>query len=147
MSAGILLDADQIVAAWAFEKHNRVPIHVDRAIGIVEDGVLIGAALFHCYNTVDACFAYYGKRSLSLGIIKVLARIALYELKLSRCTVIVPKRPAFLLRKLPRFGFRFEGIQRRFYGPTDKAHHTGCRFVAFREDIERLAGIKSEKAA
>jgi hypothetical protein len=147
MCAGVLLDADQIVAAWAFEKHNRVPIHVDRAIGIVEDGVLIGAALFHCYNTVDVCFAYYGKKSLSLGIIKVLARIALYELKLSRCTVIVPKRPAFLLRKLPRFGFRFEGIQRRFYGPTDKAHHTGCRFVAFREDIERLAGIKTEKAA
>lgn len=147
MTKGLLLDCDQQVISWAFETHGRVPIHVDRAFGVVEDGKLVGAALFSSYNTVNADISYYGKNSLSLGIFRALGRIMLYELRLARCTVIVPKRPSYLLRKLPRFGFRYEGVQRRYYGHTDSARHTGCRFVVFKEDIEKFLGEKSQKVA
>jgi hypothetical protein len=142
---GLLLNGDEHIAAWAFKTYNRVPMKFDRAIGIIDDVGLVGAALFLHYNGVNAEFAYYGTDSLTLGIIKGLSKIALYQLKLSRCTIIVPKRPTFLLRKLPKFGFRYEGVQRRYYGPTDADKHMGCRFVAFREDIERLAGLKTKK--
>lgn len=140
MTKGLLIDADAQVAAWAFHTYSKVPIHVHRAIGIVEDGQIVGAALFTNYNTMDAHFSYYGKNTITLGIARALARVALYELRLSRCTVIVPKRPAFLLRKLGNglFGFRYEGVQRRFYGPTDSDKHKGCRYVLFREDMEKL---------
>ena len=143
---GILLDCDSQVAAWAFKTHNRFPMKVDRALGIIEDGQLIGAAMFSSYNSVNAEFSYYGKSSLTMGIIRVLAKIALYELRLTRCTVIVPKRPSFLLKKLPRFGFRYEGVMRQYYGPSNSAKHTACRFVVFREDMEKFV-TNHKKAA
>ncbi len=147
MTKGLLLDCDAQVAAWAFQFHNKVPIHVDRAFGVVEDGKLIGAALFSSYNTVNAELSYYGKHTLTVGIIRALARIALYELRLSRCTVIVPKRPSFLLKKLSKFGFKYEGVQRRYYGDANSDRNTGCRFVVFKEDIQKLAGEKIKKVA
>jgi hypothetical protein len=147
MPRGLLIDADAHVANWAFKTTNRVPVLVDRAIGIVDGGQIVGAALFTSYNSFNAELSYYGKGTVTLGIIRSLARIALYELRLARCTVIVPKRPAYLLKKLPKFGFRYEGVQHRFYGPTNHPRHTGCRFVAFREDIEKLLGDRAERAA
>jgi RimJ/RimL family protein N-acetyltransferase len=147
MTRGILIDADEAVSTWAFSTYNRTPMKIDRAIGIVEDGKLVGAALFSSYNTINAEFHYYGRNTFTRGIVRALAKIALYELRLSRCTVIVPKRPSFLLKKLVKYGFRFEGIQRRYYGPTDSSRFTGCRFVAFKEDLEKLAGISIKKVA
>ena len=147
MTAGVLIGMDEQVAAWAFKAYNRAPMHVDKAIGVVENNQLIGAALFTSYNTVNVECSYYGKRTLTAGIIRCLAKIALFELRIVRCTIIVPKRPSFLLRKLPKFGFRFEGVQRRNYGAEDIAKNTGCRFVIFREDIEKLARVSRKKAA
>jgi|ERR1700722_5913247 len=148
MAKGLLLNADEAVAAWAFAAYKRVPMHVDRAFGVIdEEKKLVGAILFTSYNSINAELSYYGKNTVSLGIIRAIAKIALYELRLARCTVIVAKRPSFLLKKLPKFGFRYEGIQRRHYGHTDSPRHTGCRFVVFREDMERLAAIKTTKVA
>jgi hypothetical protein len=147
VTKGLLLDCDAQVTAWAFATYNRIPMHIDRALGIIEDGQLVGAILFSSYNSINAEMSYYGKSTITAGIIRAVAKIALYELRLARCTVIVPKRPSFLLKKLPKFGFRFEGIQRRQYGPTDSPRHTGCRFVVFREDMEKLAANKFKKVA
>ena len=147
MAKGLLIDCDQHVAEWAFRTYNRFPMPVDRALGIVEDGQLVGAALFTSYNSMNAELSYYGKNTVTVGIIRALAKVALYELRLARCTVIVPKRPSFLLKKLTKFGFRYEGVQRRHYGPTDSPRHTGCRFVVFREDMLKLAAVRIEKVA
>lgn len=147
MSKGLLINHDAAVSAWAFKTFNRIPVLVDRALGVIEHGQLVGALLFTSYNGYNAELSYYGKDSLSRGIVRNVARIALTELNLARCTITVPKRPAFLVRKVGKFHFRFEGIQRRFYGPTDAPKHTGCRFVLFREDMEKLASMKLGKAA
>lgn len=147
MTKGLLIDDDEHVAAWAFHTYSRIPVKVDRALGIVENGQLVGAALFSSYNGVNAELSYYGKGTVTVGIIRALARVALYELQLARCTVIVPKRPSFLLKKLPKLGFRYEGVQRRQYGPTDSARHTGCRFVLFKEDMEKIIAERFQKVA
>lgn len=147
MSKGLLLDADGFVAAWAFQSTNRVAMKVDRAVGIIEDSNIVGAALFTSHNGFNAELSYYGKNTFTVGIVRGLVRIALYELRLARCTVIVPKRPAYLLKKLPKFGFRYEGVQHRFYGPTDHPRFTGCRFVAYREDLEKLLNDSVERVA
>jgi hypothetical protein len=145
---GLLIGAEKEVTAWAFKAHNKMPIHVDRAFGVLEGGKLVGAALFSNFNHWNAEFSFYGRSSLSRGIIRELAKIALYELHLSRCTVIVPKRPTFLLKRMAKYHFRFEGIQRRYYGATDSSSHTGCRFVVFKDGMLKLAGEKKlEKAA
>lgn len=147
MPKGLLLDCDALVTSWAFSTYNKMPMHIDRAIGIVENNQIIGAALFSSFNGVNAELSYYGRNTVTVGIIRALARIMLYELRLARCTVIVPKRPSFLLKKLPRFGWRYEGVQRRHYGHTDSPRHIGCRFVLFREDMEKLAKERFEKVA
>lgn len=144
---GLLLDCDAQDAAWAFQVHQRTPMHVDRALGVVDNGMLVGAVLFTNYNSLNAELSYYGKSTVTVGIIRALARIALYELRLSRLTVIVPKRPSYLLKKLSKFGFKYEGVQRRHYGYTDCPRHTGCRFVIFREDLEKLAAEHLKKVA
>lgn len=144
---GLLLDCDAQVALWAFQTYHRASMHVDRALGIVENGVLVGAVLFTNYNSLNAELSYYGKSTVTVGIIRALARIALYELHLSRLTVIVPKRPSYLLKKLSKFGFKYEGVQRRQYGYTDSPRNTGCRFVIFREDLEKLAAEHFKKVA
>lgn len=147
MTRGLLLDCDAHVAAWAFKEYGKVPTLVDRAIGIVDENMIVGAILFTSYNSINAELSYYGKNTITVGIIRALAKIALYELRLARCTVIVPKRPSYLLKKLIKFGFRYEGVQRRHYGHTDAARHTGCRFVLFKEDMEKLAAVRFEKVA
>lgn len=149
MAKGILLDADEMVADWAFKLHNRVPVAVYKAVGVVENGQLVGGILFTDYNTMNVDLSYYGRSTITLGIVRALAKIMLYELRVTRCTVIVPKRPAYLLKKLGAglFGFRYEGVQRRYYGPTDSGRHTGCRFVLFREDLEKLIAEPTKKAA
>ena len=144
---GLLLDCDALVTAWAFQTYHRTSMHVDRAVGIVDQHMLVGAVLFTNYNSLNAELSYYGKDTITVGIIRALARIALYELRLSRCTVIVPKRPSYLLKKLSKFGFKYEGVQRRHYGYTDCPRHTGCRFVIFREDLEKLAAEHLKKVA
>jgi hypothetical protein len=147
LTKGLLINSDAQVAAWAFSAHNRIPMHVDKALGIVEDGTLTGAVLFTNYNGIGAELSYYGRNTATLGIFRTIARIALFELHLVRCTVIVPKRPSYLIKKLGKFGFRYEGIQRRHYGPTDSSRHTGYRFVLFKEDMEKLAALVLEKVA
>src|SRR5882724_12840849 len=99
---GLLLDCDAQVAAWAFQTYHRTPMHVDRALGIIDNGLLVGAVLFTNYNTLNAELSYYGKGTATVGIFRAIARIALYELHLSRLTVIVPKRPSYLLKKLSK---------------------------------------------
>lgn len=147
MTKGILIGCDSQVAAWAFETQRRTPVLVDRAFGVIENDALIGAILFTSYNTVNVELSWYGKNSMSAGIVRAIARILLYELRVARCTVTVPKRPSYLTKKLHKFGFRYEGVQRRFYGPTDSDRHKGCRFVLFREDLEKIAGEQLKKAA
>lgn len=147
MPRGLLLDADDFVAGWAYQTHNRFPMKFDRAIGVIENNQIVGAVIFTSYNSCNAEMSYYGKGTVSVGIVRTLCRIALYELKLSRCTVIVPKRPTYLLKKLPKLGFRFEGVQRRFYGPDDSSRFTGCRFVLFREDMEKIIKQTPKKVA
>ena len=147
MPKGLLLDCDAQVAAWAFQAYNRRPMHVDRALGIIDKGELVGAVFFSSYNGVNAEISYYGKGTMSLGIIRTLAKIALYELHLARLTAIVPKRPSFLLKKLGKIGWRYEGVQKRHYGHVDAPRNTGCRFVLFKEDLEKLAKTPVKEVA
>lgn len=140
---GILVDQDNQVAQWAFSTYRLGPIQYERAFGIVdESGNLHSAALFHYSNGVNAHLSYYGSWTMTGGIIKALARIALHDLHLVRLTMVVPKKRTRLRKALNRLGFAVEGVQRRYYGDRDCAAHTGVRLVAFREMLEKLAGLR-----
>lgn len=145
MGASLLIGEDNLVATWAFETYKVFPIPINKAIGITDkDGKLAGAAIFHYYNGICVELSYYGKNTITVGVARALARVAVGVFNASRVTVITSKRNRSLMRGLLKIGFKLEGHQRCYYGPEDTNSNTGVRFVMFRERINELA-ISSPK--
>lgn len=137
---GLLVGNDAAIADWTYKTFNLIPYPINRAFGIVEDGKLVGGVLFQNFNGYNVEMCYYGPQTLSLGIVRSLARVAV-SFNVSRGTVITSKRNRRLMKSLVRIGFKLEGSQRRFFGEKDIPRNTGVRFVMFREDIDRLAAL------
>src|SRR6202790_4989427 len=117
MANGLLLGENERVAAWAFETFGYFPTPVNMAIGIIhpEKG-LVGAILLQNFNGTNLELSYYGANTVTAGIVKTIAKIVIHEFNASRLTVVTSKRNHRIIKALPRFGFRLEGAQRRFYG-------------------------------
>lgn len=146
MSTGLLYDCDDFVAKWFFDGMGYPYYKYDRALGIIDpSGHLTGAVLFQHWNGNNIEISYYGKHTMTVGIIRSIACFALTTFNPSRITVTVSKRNKQLMRSLQKIGFRLEGTQRCYYGSKDMIRNTGVRFVAFRPAIEAVA--KREKAA
>jgi len=142
---GLLLGSDDAVAAWTWRTYQLFPMHVNRAIGIIDtDGTLVGSVLFQSWNKYNVDISYYGQDTMTPGIVHCLARIAYMDLSVHRVTAMTSKKNRKLIGFLTRLGFRIEGVQRRFYGPEDIGKNIAIRLVLFREDLERLAGFKKE---
>lgn len=144
MAYGLLIGDDVAVASWAFTSYGRYPAPVNRALGIVgPDKVLKGAILFQNFNGTNIEMSYYGEWTVSLGIVRVMARVVVTEFNAARLTVVTTKKNRRLMRSLQKFGFKLEGVQRRYYGHRDCSRNTGVRFVLFREEIDKLARIQN----
>lgn len=142
MAFGLLVGNDSEVADWAFSTYSLYPTRVDRGLGIVnEEMCVVGAILLQNFNGTNVELSYYGPNTLSVGIVRAIARIIIGEFNASRLTVVTSKKNKRLLRSIQRFGFKFEGIQRCYYGARDCTRNTGVRFVMFREDLERVAKL------
>jgi RimJ/RimL family protein N-acetyltransferase len=140
MPTGLLFECDETVANWLFQRNNWPIYKYDKAIGLVnEEGNLIGAVLLQHWNGNNIELSYYGRNTLSLGVIRCLARYLLSSFSPARVTVTTRKKNRSLIRSLQKLGFRLEGMMRCFYGLNDCNRNTGVRFVMFRADIEKLA--------
>lgn len=144
---GLLLGDDARVAAWAFRTYQFRPTPFNSAIGVVDsDGKLIGAGLYQNFNGSNVEGSYYGRQTLTAGIVRALVKGAL-AFDPSRLTVVTSKKNRRLIRALQRIGFRLEGAQRRYYGHRDCARNTGVRLVMFREEMDRVAGTSKATIA
>ena len=144
MGYGLVLDDDVRVAAWVYSTYKMFPIPVNRAYGLVEtDGTLVGAALLQNYNGVNIELSYYGPWTLSLGLVREIIRLGVTEFNVGRATVLTSKKNKRLIKSLLRFGWRFEGVQRCFYGHRDCTRNTAVRFVMFREQLDRIGKLPS----
>lgn len=103
------------------------------------DGKLVGAGLYQNFNGSNIEGSYYGRGTLTPGIVRGLVKGAL-AFDPSRLTVVTAKKNRRLIRALQRIGFRLEGAQRCYYGMRDCARNTGVRLVMFREDMDKIAG-------
>lgn len=145
MSTGMLFDCDREVAKYLFDLYKWPDLKYDRAIGLLSPvGVLVGAVIFHSWNGNNVEIAYYGKSTMTLGIVRSLCRFALLQFDPSRVTAVTSKRNKPLIRGLMKIGFKFEGVQRCYYGKKDCNRNTGVRLVLFRETVEKLARFPKE---
>ena len=136
---GLLFGHDVAVAAWAFNEFRHRAMPIDAAIGIVRNNHLIGAAIFQNFSGHNVELSYYGPQTFSAGIAKTLARFTLERFNVDRLTMRTNRKNASILKMFQRFGFKFEGVQHRYYGPFGDA----AVFVLFREDLQRISGKTS----
>lgn len=152
MTCGLIIGEDAAVASWAFTTFDLFPTPVNRALGIVnKNKIVVGAILLQNFNGINIELSYYGPNTLSVGIVRAIARIIAGQFNAARVTVVTSKRNRRLINSLLKFGFCLEGIQRRYYGFEDNKRNTGVRFVMFRDAIDKIAnlpkgsGIKNAK--
>lgn len=144
MSVGLLLDSDDLVAQHLFNAYQQPHYKYDRALGIIRDGDLIGTVLLHNWNGHNVEISYYGKSTMTAGIIRFLAQFIVKTFDPARLTGVVNKRNKRYIRSLTRLGFRLEGTQRCYYGKEDCNRNTGVRLVMFRARIDELARSRAE---
>lgn len=134
---GLLFGHDAAVAAWTWNEFKHRAMPVDAAIGIVRNNQLVGSALFQNFSGYNVELSYYGPQTFSAGIAKTLARFAVERFNIDRLTMRTNRKNIAILKMFGGFGFKFEGVQHRYYGPFGDA----AVFVLFREDLERIGGL------
>ena len=140
---GLLVGEDHRVADWAFKSFNLFPSQYNHAIGVIEPtGKLVGAILFQCFNGNNVELSYYGRQTMSPGIIRAIARLVTVGMNVSRLTAVTSKRNKKMVLAMQRLGFRFECAQRCYYGHRDTTRNTGIRLVMFRDRLDQIARNK-----
>jgi RimJ/RimL family protein N-acetyltransferase len=132
----LVMGHDMQVAEWAFNTFNMPPCNYDLAVGIVEDDRLVGAALWHAYNGSDVELSYYGPHTMTLGVAKALARVAVGYFGVSRVTARTSKKNKVMTRGIKGLGFEYEGIRHVAYSNGDDAVMYGL----YGKNLARLAG-------
>jgi RimJ/RimL family protein N-acetyltransferase len=143
LAHGLLFGHDPAVGHWAFNEFKIKAMPFDAAIGIIRKHKLIGAAIFQNFSGHNVELSYYGPETFSAGIARSLARYTIERFNIDRLTMRTNRKNTSILKMFSQFGFKFEGVQRRYYGPYGDA----AVFVLFREDIERIAFKKDKETA
>lgn len=131
-----VLGHDVEIAHWAFSTFNFEPTPFCMAVGIAEkDKGLVAACLFHSHNGPDVELSYYGPGTVTLPIVRGIAKIAVEYLGVSRITARTTKSNKLVTRGIKGLGFEFEGIRKCGYGDQD-----AVMFGLYGKNLARLAG-------
>src|SRR5882672_11230562 len=111
-------DSDMI-GAWVFHRFQIILIGIDLAVAVVEHDQIIGVCIFQAHNGPDVELSYYGPKTLTLDIVKGLAKIAVDHLGVCRITARTAKSNKMMTRGIKKIGFEYEGIRHHAYGDKD----------------------------
>lgn len=150
MTTGVLLDNDEFVGKFICATYGTKwpDLKFDRAIGIINNaGILVGGVIFQNWNRFNVDASYYGKNTLTPGILRFIARYIVTNFGVVRVTVMTSKRNTRLRRALHNLGFATEGMQRCFYGNRDCPRNTAARLVMFRDRLNEIAKLEQSAKA
>jgi RimJ/RimL family protein N-acetyltransferase len=131
----LLFGHDEEIARWTADTFRIPNGRCDMAIGIVEDGVLKGSIMWHAYRGHDIEISYYGPRTMTLGIARTCAKIAMDHFGVSRVTARTARSNKTMTRSVKKIGFEYEGISHHGYGEQD-----AVMFGLYGKNLARLAG-------
>lgn len=132
----LLIGHDAEVAGWAFRTFNFHPTQFCMAVGILDQHhSLVAACLFHAHNGPDVELSYYGPNTLSLDIVKGIAKIAVEHLGVSRITARTARSNKVMTRGIRKVGFEFEGVRKCGYGDQD-----AIMYGLYGKNLAKLAG-------
>ncbi len=138
----LVIGHDAEVMRWAETKYaGGLPACV-QAMGIIDEaGNIRGAATLHFHGGSNIELCYWGPHTLTRRIAGQIAQVCFYGLKVCRVTCRTPRDNKVVVRHLPKLGFRYEGIQRRYYGSTKK--QDAIMFGMTLDDAARLLRISA----
>lgn len=118
MSRSLVYGHDKEIAGWIATNRGITVYGLCRAIGVIDSqGIVVGGAVLHNWSKHDMELSYCGPGTVSAGMVRALAMIAFVEAEVTRVTLRVARRNKRLRVSLVRFGFKYEGIQERLFGP------------------------------
>ena len=70
-------DKDGLVAEWTFQTFNQPRHHYEMCFGIMDEGKLVGSVMWEAYRVHDIEISYYGPNTMTLGVARQCARLAM----------------------------------------------------------------------
>lgn len=132
----LVFGQDELVAQYVGDNIGVAMVPPYVAIGGTRDGrTLCIGAVFNNYNKSNVDISLYGPRGLTRGAISGIYHYVFKQLGVNRLTANTRRSNKPMRRMLPKFGFRFEGTCKRYFGPS-KADDA-FRFVLFPEDADK----------
>jgi hypothetical protein len=134
----LLFGHDREVAAWAENKLEGRLVFPHAAVGMLDRrGVLRGAWLLSFYNAQTAELTLYSEGVISNDMVRDCFRFTFENLDVNRLQVRTTRKNRTVKRAAPKYGFKFEGVSRDFYGPGEDSLNfymtpAMCRWI--RED-------------
>ena len=128
---------DATIADWVEKKFGYPLSRWDKAVGVIDkSGTLVGGAVFRDWNGFNIEIAYYGPNSVTRSVFLGLTKFCFDELKVTRITARTLRQNKIVNQGLPRLGFRFEGVSKRYFGPYKK--HDAINYSLLKSDYDRL---------
>lgn len=115
----VVFGHDETVAAWAGAQLGVAFQQPFRAMGVIDGaGALCGATVFNDhYMGGNIEMTLVGPGMLTWQVQKAIMGFAFVTCGASRLTAKTPYRNKKVRKLLPKAGFQFECIQKRYYGP------------------------------
>jgi RimJ/RimL family protein N-acetyltransferase len=130
----LIASHEATIIDWLARVHSVHVLQTPRLVlGIIDrDGVLRGAFVITWRNDVSAELHVYG--ALSNGVVGDMFRTVFEGCNLHRLEVRTSRRHKKVRKAAIKFGFRFEGLAREYYGPGEDAFVYGmtssqCRWL------------------
>ena len=132
----LVFGRDVEVAQWVARRLDLVIVPPYAAIGATRDGrTLCAGAVFNQWNGANLEVTLYGPGCLSRGAIRAVCHYAFSQVGARRLSAVTRRSNKAMQRLLPRLGFRFEGVARRYFGPYRR--DDALRFVLFPDAADR----------
>jgi RimJ/RimL family protein N-acetyltransferase len=124
-----------LVADWVSEKIGALIAKPYVAIGAMRDGKLCAGWVFNHWNGHNIEISW-ASEFLTRGMIRAVHHYVFVQSGAGRVSALTRRSNKTMREMFPRFGFEFEGVQRRYYGPN-KADDAFL-FVLFPENARKF---------
>ena len=135
----LLYGHDKEVADWVSKRQGYALKNWFHAVGILDKtGILIGCASLHDMNGSNAELSFWGPRAITCSVIRDFSRFTFEQLDVHRLSARIPRQNKMLISHMQRYGFKFEGVLRHYYGPVKRLD--AIMFGLLAKDAKRLMG-------
>ncbi len=138
MNVNVIAGEDEAIGQWASEQLGCARFQEPfTAFGFTDgDNRLFAASIFNDYYPGGNCeWTHVGPGRFTPEMASFLCRFVFEQLSATRVTAKTRRGNALVRKLLPKYGFTFEGVQKRYFGPAKD--DDALVYVLFKEDAGR----------